>query len=68
MEFFIGVLTGIGLWLVAWGIWQEFAPVSGVEKPDKAPTADRKAWSQTKNFLYYDGTVMPEVKEDVHEH
>ena len=26
-----------------------------------------KAWGETRNFLYYDGTVMPEIKEDLHE-
>ena len=25
---------------------------------------DSKAWGQTRNFLYYDGTMMPEIKED----
>ena len=27
----------------------------------------RKVWAETRNFLYYDGTVMPEIKEDLHE-
>ena len=26
-----------------------------------------KEWVETRNFLYYDGTVMPEIKEDLHE-
>ena len=27
----------------------------------------RKAWAETRNFLYCDGTVMPEIKEDLNE-
>lgn len=30
-------------------------------------TDDRKEWVQTRNFLYYDGTMMPEIKEDLNE-
>ena len=26
-----------------------------------------KEWAETRNFLYYDGTVMPVVKEDLNE-
>lgn len=68
MDFFVGVLTGIGLLMAAWGVWREYAPTPGVEKPKSAMPPERKNWSQTKNFLYYDGTVMPEIKEDAHEH
>lgn len=68
MDFFIGVALGVGLTVAAWGVWQEHACATGVEKPDKAALTERKTWSQTKNFLYYDGTVMPEIKEDAHEH
>ena len=31
------------------------------------PKGDRKAWGQNHNFLYYDGTMMPEIKEDLNE-
>lgn len=26
-----------------------------------------KAWGETRNFLYYDGTEMPVVKEEINE-
>ncbi len=68
MDFFVGLLTGMGLLMVARCAWRELGPISGVEKPDKTLTPQRKEWSRTKNFLYYDGTVMPEIKEDAHEH
>ncbi len=68
MDFFVGVLTGIGLLMAAWGVWREYASTSGVEKPESVMPPECKNWSQTKNFLYYDGTVMPEIKEDAHEH
>ena len=58
----------IGLAVAAFGVWREYAPSAGVEKPEGAVPSDRKSWSQTKNFLYYDGTVMPETKEDAYEH
>ena len=35
----------------------------GVEKPRRRPLSAR-AWLETRNFLYYDGTEMPQVKED----
>lgn len=68
MDFLVGVVLGVGLALAARGAWREVAPSLGVEKPKKAAPSDRKDWSQTKNFLYYDGTVMPEIKEDANEH
>ena len=27
----------------------------------------RQEWAETRNFLYYDGTEMPEVKEKMNE-
>lgn len=47
-----------------WGGRKGFA---AVEKAAKGTTAPSKEWVQTRNFLYYDGTVMPVVKEDLHE-
>ena len=69
MNFWIGLLLGIGLSLAVRGMMAEYAPSSGVEKPEEpCCPSDRKTWAQTRNFLYYDGTVMPEIKEDAHEH
>lgn len=31
---------------------------------NKEPTSAHKEWVQTRNFLYYDGTEMPVIKEE----
>lgn len=67
MEFLTGLLLGIGLGLAVRGVWLESARVFGVEKPKDLPPAAPQEWAQTKNFLYYDGTVMPKIKEDANE-
>ena len=33
----------------------------------RRPQSTRKEWVETRNFLYYDGTMMPEIKEDLNE-
>ena len=33
-------------------------------KKAQRPKESRKVWVQTRNFLYYDGTMMPVIKED----
>ena len=38
-----------------------------VEKSETSQRVTAKGWAETRNFLYYDGTVMPEIKEDLHE-
>ena len=68
MAFVIGVLCGVVAAIVVWCVWMEILPNYGVEKPTEKPTTPQhKHWTQTHNFLYYDGTVMPEIKEDNHE-
>ena len=67
MEFIVGFLCGVGLTMAVQGVWAEFGSATGVEKPKHSKTSATKTWAQTKNFLYYDGTRMPEVKEDVNE-
>ncbi len=68
MDFWIGWLCGIGAaWLHGW-LWRRL----WVKKQPAAPPAQRGGerpcsptelhWAQTRNFLYYDGTEMPEVK------
>ena len=67
MEYVIGFLGGVVAAVAVRALWLEWLPRNGVEKPS-APTAPRpKEWAQTRNFLYYDGTVMPTVKEDKNE-
>lgn len=38
-----------------------------VEKSGGTVCTPSKEWVETRNFLYYDGTVMPEIKEDLNE-
>lgn len=68
MEFLIGLLLGMGLALVIGEIARTDALISDVEKSEETPAPDQKNWVQTRNFLYYDGTVMPDMKEDAYEH
>ena len=37
------------------------------QRAAQSPKESRKEWVQTRNFLYYDGTMMPEIKEDLNE-
>ena len=39
-------------------------PAKKASQTHQKPTV---AWALTRNFLYYDGTVMPEIKEDWNE-
>lgn len=39
-------------------------------RPRKCRREERRLWEQTRNFLRYDGTVMPEIKsykEEIYE-
>lgn len=38
-----------------------------VEKVGRRVAHPQKEWVQTRNFLYYDGTEMPTVKEEHNE-
>ncbi len=68
MNYILGVLSGVALTLAVRCLLLEWLPKSGVEKPETTPPPfGPKQWTQTHNFLYYDGTVMPEIKEDNHE-
>lgn len=37
------------------------------ERADGTTSTPPKAWVETRNFLYYDGTEMPVVKEEKNE-
>ena len=63
MWFALGVLCGGAA--VACLLRTERKGVCKAEK-QTAPKPT-KTWGETHNFLYYDGTVMPEIKEDLHE-
>ena len=64
--FILGLLCGAAVWgAVFLCLPREKRPTPA--KAARAVKGDRKAWAQTRNFLYYDGTEMPVVKENVNE-
>ncbi len=66
--FFIGLLCGVVLCLTVRAVWLEWMPPPHpTTTPTHGEVRDRKVWDLTRNFLYYDGTVMPEIKEDMNE-
>lgn len=66
--FFIGLLCGVVLCLTVRAVWLEWMPQPrATAATSKRAVPDRKVWDLTRNFLYYDGTVMPQIKEDVNE-
>lgn len=60
MWFWLGVLCGGALLCLPKGNRRPMA--KSVSRNNT-----RKEWGQTRNFLYYDGTPMPIVKEDLNE-
>ncbi len=58
--FLEGFLCGIGgtavVWLTVWLVRH------GVEKPGGCRRRYAQTWAETRNFLCYDGSVMPVVK------
>ena len=66
MWFWFGVLCGV-LGCLGVGLCRR-AKAADVEKSGASSvTPTDKTWVHTRNFLYYDGTVMPEIKEDLNE-
>lgn len=66
--FFIGLLGGVVLSLTVRAVWLEWMPrPHPLDHSPKRTAPESKAWGLTRNFLYYDGTVMPQIKEDVNE-
>ena len=67
MLFLIGVFCGIGAALAVRAILLTVLPrpvaVYATRRGDTPP----KGWEYTRNFLYYDGTVMPTIKEEPNE-
>lgn len=58
--FLLGLLCGGGvcLWL------KKGQHRADVEKSEPKPGDLTKEWGKTRNFLYYDGTEMPVIKEE----
>lgn len=68
MEYIIGFVCGVGACLALRAILLEWMPEPREEPAKRStPQAPPKEWAQTRNFLYYDGTVMPLIKEESNE-
>ena len=66
MAFILGLLCGIGAALAMRGVLLALWP-RAAKKPRRTPAAvPPRGWEHTRNFLYYDGTVMP-TEEDNNE-
>lgn len=65
--FIIGLLSGVVLCLTIRALLLEWLPRPQAAAPATAASTQSKGWGLTHNFLYYDGTVMPEIKEDMNE-
>ena len=63
MWFALGVLCGVAVGLCV----PRKQRRADVEKSESTAKPSTREWVETRNFLYYDGTVMPEIKEDLHE-
>ena len=63
MWFALGVLCGV---VVSLMVVRRGGTTDG-EKTDKMVHTPTKGWGETRNFLYYDGTEMPVVKEEINE-
>jgi hypothetical protein len=63
MWFLLGLLCGGA---VCGGVFLCLPKEKRLPPPRAAhtPKGNRKQWGETRNFLYYDGTMMPEIKED----
>ena len=61
MWFWLGVLCGGVLFHLPKG---KRAPAASAARGVRCT---RREWVQTRNFLYYDGTEMPKIKEDLNE-
>ena len=65
MWFLLGVLCGA---VIGGAVaMSRKGKAADVEKSVRSATEAGKTWAQTRNFLYYDGTRMPEIKEDLNE-
>lgn len=59
--FFVGLLCGGGAVTAAWLLVRRRGR-TGL----RYRRQQRAEWQKNRNFLYYDGTVMPPVKEERH--
>ncbi|MBQ1950689.1 MAG: hypothetical protein II363_03730 [Clostridia bacterium] len=79
MAFWIGWLCGLGTAALHCFLWRRLLyhakPVPAVQPTNQSTAGtqlaeEAHAWAQTRNFLRYDGTEMPVIKqykEEIHE-
>ena len=65
MAFLFGMICGAVMVTAACWIWAAVEP-RGTRPPHRRDESPR-GWEDTRNFLYYDGTVMPTNKEEHYE-
>ena len=63
MWFLIGVMVGVAVGFCL----PRRTRSCGAKSAEPTAQAPSRAWVETRNFLYYDGTVMPKIKEDLNE-
>ena len=63
MWFVLGLLCGAALGLCL----RKKKGCGGAKTPKTERRAPSPDWVETRNFLYYDGTEMPVIKENEHE-
>lgn len=61
MWFVLGVLCGVAVFFTV----VRKGGTADEKTSGKTKHTPTKEWEETRNFLYYDGTVMPEIKEDL---
>ena len=63
MWFLLGVLCGCAVGVCL----PKSRHTADVKRSGGTVRTPSKEWGETRNFLYYDGTEMPEIKEDLNE-
>ena len=63
MWFLLGVVCGAAMAFV----WRKRKRRHSVQTPKAASREPLQNWVETRNFLYYDGTQMPVIKENGNE-
>ena len=65
MACLLGMIGGVIAVLGVQWVWAAVAPRR--ENPPRHRCENHRGWEDTRNFLYYDGTVMPTNKEEHYE-
>lgn len=63
MWFLLGAVCGVAMGACLW----KRKRTDHAEPSGRTMCTPQKSWGETRNFLYYDGTMMPEIKEDLNE-